>query len=136
MRAMEGDRLSGGIAPLIFKLGSRWVWVVRLSILATLLPEKKLDLEAGWALEPVWIFWRKNVSVAPAKIWTPDLPAYILVILLIMLSHTEWKIIQKFVLIEWNGGFWLDVFDSWLKFVEGFCGHCNFSWSSVKGNFF
>jgi len=27
---MEGDRLSGGIAPLIFKLGSRHIWVVRL----------------------------------------------------------------------------------------------------------
>ena len=40
--AMEGDRLSVGIAPLIFKLGSRRMWVVRLSALANLLPEKKL----------------------------------------------------------------------------------------------
>jgi len=39
---MEGDRLSGGVAPLIFKLGSRRMWVVRLSALANLLPEKKL----------------------------------------------------------------------------------------------
>ena len=31
----------------------------------------------------------ENISVAPAKIWTPDLPAYILVILLIMLHHNE-----------------------------------------------
>jgi hypothetical protein len=39
--AMEADRLSGCIAPLNFKLG-RWMLVVRLSALATLLPEKKL----------------------------------------------------------------------------------------------
>jgi hypothetical protein len=26
--------------------------------LANLLPEKKLELEAGWALELVWMFWR------------------------------------------------------------------------------
>ena len=39
--AMEGDRLSVGIAPLIFKLGSRRMWVVKLSALANLLPEKK-----------------------------------------------------------------------------------------------
>jgi len=75
---MEGDRLSGGIAPLIFKLGSRQMWVVRLSDLATLLPEKKLELEAGWALDLVWMFWRIDSSIAPAKTWTPDLAACIL----------------------------------------------------------
>jgi hypothetical protein len=42
--------------------------VVRLSALATLLPEKKLDLEAGWALELVWMFWRGDISVVPFKI--------------------------------------------------------------------
>jgi len=35
---MVVDGLSEGIAPLIFKLGSRRMWVVRLSALATLLP--------------------------------------------------------------------------------------------------
>ena len=34
--AMEVDSLIGGIAPLILKLGSRQMWVVRLSALATL----------------------------------------------------------------------------------------------------
>jgi len=52
---MEGDRLSEGITPLIFKLGSRVVLFIRLSTVATLLPEKELDLEAGWALELVWM---------------------------------------------------------------------------------
>jgi len=37
---MEGDRLSRGITLQIFKLGSRRMWVVRLSALATLLLEK------------------------------------------------------------------------------------------------
>jgi len=42
--------------------------VVRLSALAILLPEKELELEAGWVLELVWIFWRRDSSIAPAKI--------------------------------------------------------------------
>jgi hypothetical protein len=40
--------------------------------LATLLSEKKLwffiELEAGWVLELVWMFWRKDGYVAAAKI--------------------------------------------------------------------
>jgi hypothetical protein len=42
--------------------------VVRLSALATLLPEKKLELEAGWLLELVWMFWRRDSCIAAAKI--------------------------------------------------------------------
>jgi len=79
---MEADSLSGDIAPLIFKHGCRQMWVVRLSALAILLPKKKPVLEAGWALELVWMFWRSDSSIAPAKIWTADLPAYIRVIVL------------------------------------------------------
>jgi len=47
---MEADRLSGGIAPLIFNLGFRCMWVVRLSALASLLPEKKFGFYwvGGW----------------------------------------------------------------------------------------
>jgi len=33
--------LSGGRAPLNFKLGSRWIWVMRLNTLVILLPDKK-----------------------------------------------------------------------------------------------
>jgi hypothetical protein len=53
------------------------------------------------------------------------------VILLIVLPHTDLKIIQKSVLIKWNGSFGLDVFDWWLEFVEGFCGHGNLWMASV-----
>jgi hypothetical protein len=52
-----------------------------------------------------------------------------------MLHHTELRIIQKSLLIEWNGCFELDVFDSLLKFVEGFCGHCKFPSKFCKREF-
>jgi len=46
--------------------------LVRPSALATLLPEKKavvfIELEAGWALELVWMFWRKYSCPASDKI--------------------------------------------------------------------
>jgi len=51
---MGADRLSGGIAPLIFKLGFRWMWVVRLSALATLLPEIKVWFPLSWRLGGCW----------------------------------------------------------------------------------
>jgi hypothetical protein len=39
---LEADRLSGGVAALFLILGSIRIRVVRLSALATLLPEEKL----------------------------------------------------------------------------------------------
>jgi hypothetical protein len=47
--ARETDRLSGGIAPLILKLGSVRMCVVILSFL-------------------IYMFWRKGSSLAPSKI--------------------------------------------------------------------
>jgi hypothetical protein len=44
-----------------------------------------IELEAGWVLELAWMFWRKDSYLAPSKILTPDLPLYILVIVLTML---------------------------------------------------
>jgi hypothetical protein len=55
--------------------------------------------------------------------------------LLIMLPHTDLKIIQKCVLIDWNEGFVLDVFDLWLKFVECLCGHWKFPLKFCKREF-
>jgi len=136
---MEGDRLSGGIAPLICKLGSTQIWVFRLVCTGHFtVREKALDfieLEAGWVLELVWMFWTIDSSIAPAKIWTPDLPVYILVILLtVLLPDSDLKIIQHSVLLNLNGSFGLDELDLWLEFLEGFFRHGNFPWSSVKGN--
>jgi len=48
--AMEADRWSGGIAPLLPKLGCRWMCGVRLSALATLQPKKYLWCSLGWRL--------------------------------------------------------------------------------------
>jgi hypothetical protein len=41
--------------------------MVRLSALVILLPEIKLELEGGWALELVWMFWRRDSSLALAN---------------------------------------------------------------------
>jgi len=65
---MVANSLSGGVAPLFFKLGSRQMRVVRLSALTTLLPEKMLELEAVWVMEMAWIFWKRNISISPDKI--------------------------------------------------------------------
>jgi hypothetical protein len=48
---MGADRLIVGIAAQIFKLGCRQMRVVRLSALATLLPEKKLWFSLSWKAE-------------------------------------------------------------------------------------
>jgi len=60
---MTAYRGSGGIAPLILKLGARWRWVVNFT------PRPLHDLErtpvnieqaAGWAPESVWTFCRSD----------------------------------------------------------------------------
>jgi hypothetical protein len=38
-----------------------------------------IDCEAGWVPEPVWMFWRREKSLAPAEIRTPDRPAHTVV---------------------------------------------------------
>jgi len=47
---MEADRLNGGIASLICKVGSRQMIVVRLSVLATLPLGKKLWFSLSYRL--------------------------------------------------------------------------------------
>jgi len=51
---MDADRLSGGLAPLICIIGCRQMIAVRMSALATLLPEKKLWFSLGWRLAGHW----------------------------------------------------------------------------------
>ena len=85
-----------------------------------------IELEAGWALELAWMFWRKDSSHALSKIGTPDLPVYILVIVLTIMPFTDLKVIQKSILIKWDGSLGLDVFDSWQEFLEGFSEHGDF----------
>jgi len=47
-----------------------------------------IELEAGWVLELVCIYWRGDSSLAPTKIRNPGFAAYILVAVLIRLTHT------------------------------------------------
>jgi hypothetical protein len=69
--AIEADRLSGVTAPLILKLvftdvGCQTVFSGHFTA-----REKALvffELEAGWALELAWMFWRKDSSLASSKI--------------------------------------------------------------------
>jgi hypothetical protein len=56
--------------------------------------------KAGWVLELVWMFWRKDSSFASAEIRTADLPAYIQVIVLNILPHAGLKKMHKSVLIN------------------------------------
>jgi len=153
---MEADRLSGAIAPLNFKLGTRQMWATRLNPQAPLLPEKKPWFTLSWRLDGCWSwsrcfgediallllprFWTQDLPIQcthyfGAKIWTPDLPGYILVSVLTMLSQTDLKIIRKSVLTEREGRFGLNVFVSWQEFLEEFSEHDNFPWSFVKGDF-
>lgn len=34
-----------------------------------------IEQEAGWATELFWVFWRREKSLTPAEIRTPDRPA-------------------------------------------------------------
>ena len=153
---MKADRLSGAIAPLNFKLGTRQMWATRLNPQAPLLSEKKPWFTLSWRLGGCWswsgCFGEDNSSLASAKIWTqelpiqcthyvaakiwtPDIPGYILVNVLIMIPQTDFKIIRKSVLTEWEGRFGLDVFVSWQEFLEELSELDNFPWSFVKGDF-
>jgi hypothetical protein len=69
----EGVLGSGGIAPFILGLGTRWRWVVSFTPRKEpLIPTGK---ESGWAPEPVWTRWWKEKFPAPAGTQIPDHPA-------------------------------------------------------------
>jgi hypothetical protein len=89
--------LGGGIAPLICKFGSRQMIVVRLSALATLLPEKKLWFSWSWRLDG-----RSRLSGCfGEEIVLLLLPRFEpLVIVLTMVPHIDLKIMQKSMLLK------------------------------------
>ncbi len=89
--------------------------MVRLSTPATLLPEKKLWFSLSRRLGGCWscsgYFGEEIVLLLLPRFEPPDLPAYILVIVLTVLPHTDLKIIEKSILIKRDGRFGLGVFD-------------------------
>jgi hypothetical protein len=68
-----------------------------------------IELEAGWVLELVWMFWRREFSCCCQDL-NPDLPACIHVTVLTVLPHTDVQIIHKSIII-WDGRFGLDMFN-------------------------
>jgi len=48
-------------------------------------PPVHVEWEAVWASESVWVFWRKEKSLEPNGLRTPDHPVHRLVNILIML---------------------------------------------------
>jgi hypothetical protein len=64
---MKAQRGSGGLAPARLNLGTRWSVVVKFR---QLYPWERTPLsigvEAGWALKPVWTFWKgRNLLLPP-----------------------------------------------------------------------
>ena len=66
-----------------------------------------IELEAGWVLELVWMFC---CSLVPTEIRTPDLPAYILVIILNVLHCTGLKKVQKGCIDKMRWEVWIGCF--------------------------
>jgi len=67
VHTMKTYRGSKCIVPLILNHSSRWRSVV--IFMPQLLEPwgKELEYKAGWVPEPVWMFWRGDTFLAPAK---------------------------------------------------------------------
>jgi len=67
---------SGTAAPFLTPALDGGEWLTSRTFRFT--PQERTPLrigqEAGWALEPVWAFWRREKSLFLAGIRTPDLP--------------------------------------------------------------
>ena len=63
------------MSPLILNLDTRSRRIVSFlsrSLYAREVTAISTEYEAGWTLEPVWKFWRRDKPLASAKIRTPD----------------------------------------------------------------
>ena len=72
---VEAYKGSRGIAPHILNLSARWRWVVNFtpqSLYPWEITRVHIKLEAGWAPELIWTFWRRVKYFARTGIWTPD----------------------------------------------------------------
>jgi hypothetical protein len=87
---------SGGIAPHILDLSTRWKWVASFMSLLLFPPWKEplvpTGQEDGWAPKPVWTQWCREKFPAPVRTWTPNRPASSP-----MLYH--WAILANYLLV-------------------------------------
>jgi hypothetical protein len=71
VHAMKAYRGSGGIAPFILNLSTRWEVNCQHHTPAPSPLEKEslvpFEEEAGWAPEPAWEFWRREKSSCPSQ---------------------------------------------------------------------
>jgi hypothetical protein len=75
VHAMKAFTRSGGIAPPILNLGTRWSPVI--NFMPRPLHPRERTPGTHWMRGPpqlVWTLWRKDRSLAPASNQTPDLP--------------------------------------------------------------
>jgi hypothetical protein len=67
----------GNIAPTLFGVSTRHIWVVRLTLwLATKGPLIPTGWEAGWDPDPVWMQKLEEKLLAPARNQTPVMTLY------------------------------------------------------------
>jgi hypothetical protein len=70
-------RGSIGIAPLILNFGRSWMWVVNITpwpLYRREMTPVAIELEAGWAPEPVSTVLEKRKYLVPTGIRIPDRP--------------------------------------------------------------
>ena len=75
--AIKAYRERRDIAPFILNLGVGRRWLVNFENRPHYLQERTAiptEYENPWAPQSVWVFWRKEMSLAPARFRAPDLP--------------------------------------------------------------
>ena len=74
--ALKTYRGSGGTAPHILNMGTKWKWVVSLTP-RPFQPQERtpvIELESGCAPEPVWVVLEKRKYLVPTGIWNSGRP--------------------------------------------------------------
>lgn len=100
VHATKGHPGRGDMAPLILNFTTRLLWVV--SLLSQLLYSREkscpitTEQQAEWAPKQVWTLERREKSLPPAWIQTPDHPACSPVSIMTMVSHMLYCILNQF----------------------------------------
>jgi hypothetical protein len=76
---MKASNTSEGIAPLTLTIGTTVVKLTPRQFLLRKITPVPLELEAGWAPDPVWKFSKRGQFLVSAGIRNPDRPVRSLV---------------------------------------------------------